>query len=273
MGKLKILVVEGNTKEENVNFDQAGCASQSENFSEHIKMHEPDCEVDIIEPADNSSMEKIISSLKKYNGVILTGSTLRVNDNSEEVKKHIEFTRRCFEHTNYIYAACWGLQVSVAAAGGKCRVATNGANTGIAQDVMLTDVGIKHRLYKSKPKKFNAPAFNFDEVEIPPKNSVLLASTSVNKFSAIHFTAGKSEVWGLQYHPEIPYSYMIRLLKHRKKRLIDNKNFENENELNKYIDLITKEDLITSDNSRTLELKNWLDHIKESKFSVSIGKL
>ena len=273
MGKLKILVVEGNTKEENVNFDQAGCASQSENFSEHIKMHEPDCEVDIIEPADNSSMEKIISSLKKYNGVILTGSTLRVNDNSEEVKKHIEFTRRCFEHTNYIYAACWGLQVSVAAAGGKCRVATNGANTGIAQDVMLTDVGIKHRLYKSKPKKFNAPAFNFDEVEIPPKNSVLLASTSVNKFSAIHFTAGKSEVWGLQYHPEIPYSYMIRLLKHRKKRLIDNKNFENENELNKYIDLITKEDLITNDNSRTLELKNWLDHIKESKFSVSIGKL
>ena len=273
MKKLKILVVEGNTKEENVNFNQAGCVSQSENFSEHIKMHEPDCEVDIIEPADNSSMEKIISSLKKYNGVILTGSTLRINDNSEEVKKHIEFTRRCFEHTNYIYAACWGLQVSVAAAGGKCRVATNGANTGIAQDVMLTDVGIKHRLYKSKPKKFNAPAFNFDEVEIPPKNSVLLASTSVNKFSAIHFTAGKSEVWGLQYHPEIPYSYMIRLLKHRKKRLIDNKNFENENELNKYIDLITKEDLITNDNSRTLELKNWLDHIKESKFSVSIGKL
>ena len=50
MSKLKILVVEGNTKEENVNFNQAGCVSQSENFSEHIKMHEPDCEVDIIEP-------------------------------------------------------------------------------------------------------------------------------------------------------------------------------------------------------------------------------
>ena len=67
----------------------------------------------------NRILTKII---KKYNGVILTGSTLRINDNSEEVKKHIEFTRRCFEHTNYIYAACWGLQVSVAAAGGKCRV-------------------------------------------------------------------------------------------------------------------------------------------------------
>ena len=48
MNKLKILVVEGNTKEENVNFNQAGCVSQSENFSKHIKMHEPDCDVDII---------------------------------------------------------------------------------------------------------------------------------------------------------------------------------------------------------------------------------
>lgn len=96
MSKLKILVVEGNTKEENVNFNQAGCVSQSENFSEHIKMHEPDCEVDIIEPADNSSMEKIISSLKKYNGIILTGSTLRINDNSEEVKKTHRFYKKVF---------------------------------------------------------------------------------------------------------------------------------------------------------------------------------
>ncbi len=62
MSKLRILVVEGNTKEENVNFNQAGCVSQSENFDEHIKMHEPECEVDMIEPADNSSMERIISS-------------------------------------------------------------------------------------------------------------------------------------------------------------------------------------------------------------------
>ena len=57
---------------------------------------------------------------------------------------------------------------------------------------------------------------------------------------------------------------MIRLLKHRKKRLIDNKSFKNENELNKHIDLITREDQKTNDNGRTLELKNWLDHIKKS---------
>ena len=38
-------------------------------------------------PGDDESIAKIILSLKKYKGIILTGSTLRVNDNSSEIKK------------------------------------------------------------------------------------------------------------------------------------------------------------------------------------------
>ena len=54
---------------------------------------------------------------------MLTGSTLRIKDSSNEVKKHIEFTKTCFKHDKFFFAACWGLQVAVTAAGGKCRVA------------------------------------------------------------------------------------------------------------------------------------------------------
>ena len=92
MDNLKLLIVEGNTKQENVNFDAAGCVSQSENFKIHVKKIEPNCEIDIVAPSDDKSITKIISSLNKYNGIILTGSTLRVNDNSTETKKHIEIT-------------------------------------------------------------------------------------------------------------------------------------------------------------------------------------
>jgi len=265
MDKLRVLIVEGNTKEENSNFLQAGCCPQSENFSDHIKVHEPECEIDIIEPADDNRISSIISNLKKYQGVVLTGSTLRINDNSNEVKKHLEFAKRCFQEGNYFFAACWGLQVSVIVEGGKCRIAPNGAHTGIAKDIELTDAGKRHKLYKSKPHRFTAPAFNFDEVEVPPKNSVLLASDKINKFGAMHFTSGKSEIWGLQYHPEIPYSYMIKLLQHRKKKLLSEKSFKDENEINKHIDLITSEDYKSNDDSRTLELKNWLNYIKKMK--------
>jgi len=210
MSILKLLIVEGNTKEENSNFNKAGCVPQSENFKQHVKMFEPNCEINIVEPGDDRAISKIIASLKKYDGIILTGSTLRIDDFSNEIKKHIDFVKTCFKHEKKIFAACWGLQVAATAAGGKCRVAPSGPHVGIAYDIELTDEGKKHKLYSSKPHKFTTPAFNYDEVEIPPNNAVVLASNKINKFEALHFTVGNSEIWGLQYHPEIPYDYMIK---------------------------------------------------------------
>ena len=64
MDNLKLLIVEGNTKEENSNFTKAGCVSQSENFSAHIKMYEANCEIDIIEPYNDDYISKILSSIK-----------------------------------------------------------------------------------------------------------------------------------------------------------------------------------------------------------------
>ena len=261
MNKLKILIVEGNTNEENVNFDAAGCVPQSENFKMHVKNIEPNCDINIVSPGDDQSISKIIESLKKYNGIILTGSTLRVNDNSNEIKKHIQFAKKCFENEQKIFAACWGLQITVTAAGGKCRVSPNGAHIGIAQDIQLTNEGKKHGLYSSKLHSFTTPAFNHDEVEVPPKNSILLASDKINKFMALQFNIGKSEIWGLQYHPEIPYDYMNKLIKHRSKGLIDKNIFTDINQINTHIKVIEKAKIELKDDIRTLELKNWLHHI------------
>ena len=96
MNKLKLLIVEGNTKEENVNFNIAGCVPQSQNFKLHIKKLEPNSEIDIVEPTDDDSISKILSSIKKYDGVVLTGSTLRLNEDIKEIKKHVEFAKTCF---------------------------------------------------------------------------------------------------------------------------------------------------------------------------------
>ena len=263
MNTLKLLIVEGNTREENLNFNNAGCVPQSENFKQHIEKIQPGSEIDIVEPGNDNSILKIISSLKKYDGVVLTGSTLRIEDTSDEVKKHIEFTKTCFKHEKKIFAACWGLQVAVTAAGGKCRVAPKGAHVGIAYDIELTSEGKRHKLYSSKPHKFTTPAFNYDEVEIPPKNAVLLASNKINKFEAMHFTVGNSEIWGLQYHPEIPYDYMIKLIKHRSQGLIEKKVFKNQNEIRQHIDSIEHAKVELKDDMRTRELKNWLDYLNK----------
>ena len=262
MSILKLLIVEGNTKEENSNFNKAGCVSQSENFKQHVKMFEPNCEINIVEPGDDSAISKIIASLKKYDGIILTGSTLRIDDFSNEIKKHINFVKTCFKHEKKIFAACWGLQIAATAAGGKCRVAPSGPHVGIAYDIELTDEGKKHKLYSSKPHKFTTPAFNYDEVEIPPNNTVVLASNKINKFEALYFKVGNSEIWGLQYHPEIPYDYMIKLIKHRSQGLIDKNVFKHQNEINSHINSIVKAKTELSYEMRTIELKNWLNYLK-----------
>ena len=262
MYKLKLLIVEGNTKEENVNFGNAGCVPQSQNFKKHLQKIEPNSEIDIVEPIDDNSISQIISSLKKYDGVVLTGSTLRLNEDIQEVKKHIEFAKICFKHEKKIFGACWGLQVTVMAAGGKCRVAPKGPHIGIAHNIELTEEGKKHKMYSAKEKKFTTPAFNYDEVEIPPKDSILLASDKINKFQALHFYVGKSEIWGLQYHPEIPYDYMIRLIKHRTKGMLEKNVFKNQDEINEHINFIEKANSKLSDDVRTIELKNWLNYLK-----------
>ena len=80
---------------------------------------------------------------------------------------------------------------------------------------------------------------------------------------ALQFNIGKSEVWGLQYHPEIPYDYMIKLIKHRSKGLIDKNIFRDIKEINAHIQVIEKAKMELKDDIRTLELKNWLNHIKK----------
>jgi GMP synthase (glutamine-hydrolysing) len=159
-------------------------------------------------------------------------------------------------------AICWGMQVAVTAAGGEVKKGINGSHIGIANNVELTNDGLNNPLYKDKNNKFNTPAFNFDEVVTTPKDAVCLASNKINKIQGLNFKTGISEIWGLQYHPEITYQKMVDIIKFRKDSLIKNRNrFKNEEEINNHINFIEEEIKISEKNSRMLELRNWLSLI------------
>ena len=171
--------------------------------------------------------------------------------------------KECFKKIKKILSICWGMQVAVTAAGGEVKKATNGAHIGIANNIEINEDGLKHLLYKSKNKKFNSPAFNFDEVVKLPDGAVNLASNKINKIQSIHFNSGISDVWGLQYHPENTYHKMNTLIKFRKDKLINiRKCFNDEEEIQNHINFIEEEIKRSEKNSRMLELKNWLDYLK-----------
>ena len=265
MTKLNLLVVEGNLQKENENFRSSGIPTHAESLKESLSYYTKDLNIDVFNPCSEKTFDKIIPQIKKYDGMIWGGSSLNIYNDCIEIRRQISFMKECFKNIRKILAICWGMQVAVTAAGGKVKKSKNGAHIGIANDIEINENGSKHPLYISKKKKFNSPAFNFDEVVTLPDGAINLASNKINKIQSVHFKSGISDVWGLQYHPEITYHKMITLINFRKEKLINHRKcFKNESEIKKHIEFIENEIKISIKDSRMLELKNWLDYLKSA---------
>ena len=262
MGNLNILIVEGNDPKNNDFFIKAAKASCSENLKNLVLKLEPSSVIKIINPSNDDQTKKALENIKNYHGIIFTGGAMRLNDMTDEIKKHINFASSCYQYENKILAICWGLQVCSVAAGGKVAPGKKGAHVGIASDIEINEEGTKNPIYKDKKLKFTSPAFNYDEVCEMPHGATLLSSDKVNSVMGIHFTSGKSKVWGLQYHPDYEYWQMINLSSARKDKIIENNHFDNENDFQKHLEFIKEEDKKLDFKNRTCEVKNWLDIIK-----------
>ena len=262
MKSLNILICEGNTPEEGKVFTDVGIPTHTESLKESLANFNTNLKIDVLNPCLELDLNQIVPNLNKYDGLIWGGSSLNIYNDTPEIRRQISFMKECFKNINKILAICWGMQVAVTAAGGEVKKGVNGSHIGIANEVQLTDSGINNSFYKDKSKKFNTPAFNFDEVVTVPQNSVHLAFNKINNIQGLNFKSGVSEIWGLQYHPEITYEKMIDIIKFRKKALIENrKRFQNEDEINKHINFIKDEIKISEKNSRMVELRNWLNII------------
>ena len=262
MKNLNILICEGNTPQEGKIFQDVGIPTHTESLKESLFYYNKNIDIEVLNPCLELDLNTIIPKLKKYDGLIWGGSSLNIYDDTIEIRRQISFMKECFKNVKKILAICWGMQVAVTAAGGEVKKGEKGSHIGIANDIQLTQKGLDNLFYKDKNKKFNTPAFNFDEVVTLPNNAILLASNKINKIQALYFDYGVSKIWGLQYHPEITYKKMIDIIKFRKDKLINQKNrFKNEEEIYEHINFIEKEMKISEKNSRMIELKNWLNLI------------
>ena len=257
----KILLVEGNLREVNQEFTDNGIKTHTESLKESIDYFTNNLEIDSVNPSSDSNIFEKVKDLDKYDGLIWGGSSLNIYSDTIEIRKQIDFMRECQKRVKNILAICWGLQVAVTAAGGEVKQGTNGAHRGIAHEIIINSEGLKHLLYKDKKQTFNTPAFNYDEVVTLPAGSTLLSSNKVNKVMGLNFKSELSDIWGIQYHPEITYEKMITLINFRKERLLQNKSFNSEEDMNSHINIIENEIKISNKDLRMRELRNWLNFI------------
>ena len=257
----KLLIVEGNLMEENQSFSKVGIQTHTQSLQESLNHYSKDLQFDVVNPSSDESLENIKNKLSAYDGLIWGGSSLNIYNDTPEIRRQIEFMKLCQKKVKNILAICWGMQVAVTAAGGEVKKAV-GSHIGIANEIIINKYGLDNPIYKGKEKKFNSPAFNFDEVKTLPKNAICLASNKINKVQSLYFDINKTKVWGLQYHPEITYEKMISLIKFRKNRLIENRKvFKSEKDVENHIIFIKNEILVANKEKRMLELKNWLNQI------------
>ena len=257
----KILLVEGNLKEANQEFTDNGIKTHTESLKDSIDYFTNNLEIDSVNPSSDKNIFDKVKDLKKYDGLIWGGSSLNIYSDTLEIKRQIDFMKECQNQIKNILAICWGMQVAVTAAGGIVKKSKNGPHKGIALKVNINEDGLNHPLYKDKEKVFNTPAFNYDEVVTLPNDATLLSSNKINRVMGLNFKSKTSNIWGIQYHPEITYDKMVTLIHFRKETLLENKSFLSEKELISQVQMIENENKITDNESRMRELKNWLDLI------------
>ena len=257
----KILIVEGNLKEENQNFATAGIQTHTESLKHSLSFFTDKIKSDVVNPSSDKNINDNIDDLENYDGLIWGGSSLNIYNNTPEIKRQIDFMKECQKKIKKILAICWGMQVAVTAAGGEVKKATKGSHRGIASNIEINENGLNHPLYKNKNKKFNTPAFNFDEVVKLPEGSTLLSSNPINKVMGINFNVGSTNIWGIQYHPEITYAKMISLIHFRRDRLLEKKAFIDQMEIDSHVKIIEDENKISNKDARMRELENWLNNL------------
>ena len=257
----KLLIVEGNLREENISFSEVGIQTHTESLKDSLNYYTKELKFDVVNPSSDESLDTIKNNLSKYDGLIWGGSSLNIYNDTPEIRKQIEFMKECQKKVKNILAICWGMQVAVTAAGGEVKKA-DGSHIGIANEIIINKNGSNHPLYKNKENKFNSPAFNFDEVKTLPENAICLASNKINKVQSLYFKVNETNVWGLQYHPEITYEKMISLIEFRKDRLIENRKvFKSESDVKNHVSFIKNEISISNKEKRMVELKNWLNSL------------
>jgi len=215
------LVAESETVEEREERRRAAGKSAGESYAATLRQMQPGCIVTIVAPSDSEAKRYDTNEFSAFDAVFVTGSPLQVDEDTPEVQRQIAFMRTVFASGVPAFGSCAGLQLAVAAAGGKVRKMPDRMEAGIARRLTATKAGRDHPLLKGRPASWDAPAIHGDEVETLPAGAILLASNGVTRVQAAEIRHDGGVFWGVQYHPELALGEIAVALRRQVDGLIE----------------------------------------------------
>jgi len=265
MKHLNLLIVEGNVEETRIEREKHGVIPFDLLFPEMLKILEPTTQTQVVFPADDDRSLPSVRQLKKYDGVMLTGSALSVLDDVPTVNRQLSFAEDVFRSGVPLYGSCWGMQVATVVGGGKVAKSPNGIEMGISKPIQLTEAGQRSPFFINRKDNFKALCIHFDEVVKLPDKAVVLAGNSHSNIQAMTFEYKRSQFFGVQYHPEFRTLDMAMITSFLSEKLIELKAFSSGEEVEelfkKLKDKIQLPREISDYLLHTQEIRSWLRSI------------
>ena len=255
--------------------------SSGETYAATLEQLRPDARITIVAPADDDADRLDAAALRAFDAVFVTGSPLHVYDDTPPVRRQLAFMRAVFASGTPSFGSCAGLQLAVAAAGGRVRKMPERIEAGVARRITATADGRTHPLLAGRAPSWDAPAIHGDEVEQLPDDATLLASNAVTRIQAAEIRHDGGVFWGVQYHPELAPREIAIALRRQADDLIEAGLAETPDdverraaELDALHDSPDRRSLLWAlgvdrefahEASRRLELTNFLDHFTPSR--------
>jgi len=275
---LRFLIIDGYSKASRDDLQTAGMQFAWKLYGDMLQRNLSGAEYEVLLPSDSGVKMPTEKELEKYSGILWTGCNLCVfDDQNPSVSKQIELAKLCYEIGIPSFGSCWGLQISVVAAGGKVVPNPRGKEMGIARKIKLTREGERHPLFQGKPSVYEAYISHDDMVAEIPEGGEILAGNDFTPVQALTVTHKKGTFWSVQYHPEYNLHEMACLIIAREEPLIKKGFFGHPGELKTMVDkmkILYKEpdrkdlrwqlvidDDVLSGEIKECEFRNWINEL------------
>lgn len=210
---LRILIADGNERSSREPRLAEQGKTSAESYADVVRALVPEAACTVVYPADGDGEMPRGTSLDGFDGLVFTGSSLKVTQDVPAVTRQLDLMRAAYAAGLPTFGSCWGLHVAAAAAGGTVGSNPRGPEYGFARRIVPTGAGERHGLLAGRGSAWDAPAIHSDVVLAPPDGATVLAQNGVADVQAIEIRRGDGWFWGVQYHPELDPDELASMLR------------------------------------------------------------
>ena len=213
-------------------------------FREIITQTDPNAEVRVL----HTYADDINSfSYDDYDVFMWTGGLGNIYLSNQHNQNQLKVCEKILKLEKPLWGSCWGLQVIATCYGDKITK-TEKFEFGFAENIEIIK---NHYVYENKKNYFTAPGHHYDHLE---KINSDFEVISQNEISIQAISHKNKKIFCTQYHPELPFNFIGKLMKYWKNNYL---KIFNSDEFDNRLILLNQ---LEQENyfNRRLEIENWL---------------